>query len=153
MSHPLRRAAALASLLLAVSPCAARAEAAPGPDLPLRLAEEGRDLPPAEWRRLTAGRTVWYRIGDDLWGRERYSADGARLTFQFADGTCVEAQWTWIEPWFCFEFGPALDNAGPHCFRHIAHDGRLWALGLRGEPQAIDRIDDAPLSCGPAPVS
>lgn len=149
----MRRALALCLALLA-APAGAETLAA-RPDLPFseRLATEARDIGPAEWRRMVEGRTVWYRIGPVLWGREHYHPGTNRITFQFTDGTCVEAVWDYADPWYCFDFGPALEGAGPHCFRHLEHEGRLFALGRGGEPQEIDRIDGAPLSCGPAPSS
>ncbi|MEC9434243.1 MAG: hypothetical protein VYD87_15185 [Pseudomonadota bacterium] len=121
------------------------------PGLTERLETEGRDLSLAEWRALTNGRTVWYRIDGELWGRESYRQDG-RVTFQFPDGECLDAAWDYQDPWFCFDFGQALGGV-PHCFRHIRLEDRLYALGRSGAPQAIDRIDGAPIACGPSPSS
>lgn len=136
-------------LLLLAAPAAAEPEAAPPPD----LAEAGEDLSPEEWRRLVAGRTVWYRIGEAIWGRERYAADADRVVFQFPEGDCVEGTWIYAAPWYCFDFGDAAGLAGLHCFRHLRHEGSLWALGMAGEPQRVERIDDTPLTCGPDAVS
>ncbi|MGM0584538.1 MAG: hypothetical protein ACQEUZ_07795 [Pseudomonadota bacterium] len=134
--------------LLAALPVSAQ-EGAPGRE---ELTEQGEDIPLGEWRAMTAGRTVWYRIGEDLWGRERYHAGTDRVTFQFPDGECLEAVWFHDPPWYCFDFGGALGGGPPHCFRHLRHEGELWALGLSGgAPQRIIRIDDLPLSCGPSP--
>lgn len=146
----LAHALALAALaVLALSPGPAAAAADPPPD----LAEAGEDIPPDEWRAIAAGRTVWYRIGDSLWGRERYALEADRVVFQFPDGMCVEGAWTYVEPFYCFDFGPALAGDGPHCFRHVRHEGALWVIGLAGDPQAVDRIDSTPLACGPDVVS
>jgi hypothetical protein len=142
----------LTTLGLAAALCAGLAAAA-GAQTPARerLAEAGEDIPLAEWREMVEGRTVWYRIGEALWGRERYRGDGT-VTFQFPDGECLEAAWFHDPPWYCFDFGGALGGGPPHCFRHLRLDGELWALGLSGgAPQRIERIDSAPLACGPSP--
>ncbi|MFO7856354.1 MAG: hypothetical protein R6V44_14295 [Paracoccaceae bacterium] len=140
-----------ACLVLALfgAPAAAEPEAPVPPD----LAEAGEDLSPAEWRRLVAGRTVWYRIGEAVWGRERYASGADRVVFQFPDGECVEGGWVYLDPWYCFEFEAGEGLGGPHCFRHLRHEGELWALGMAGEPQRVERIDDTPLTCGPDVVS
>ena len=139
--------------LLAVSlaaPALAGAEDAPTSE---ELAAEGRDLSPEEWQALVGGRTVWYRIDGKVWGRESYRSAPGQVTFQFPDGQCLEAEWTYTEPWFCFDFGMALGGGPPHCFRHVRHGDTLWALSRAGEPQAIDRIDQTPLACGVDPTS
>ena len=102
---------------------------------------------------LVGGRTVWYRISGEVWGREGYRGAPGQVTFQFPDGECLEASWTYSEPWFCFDFGEALGGGPPHCFRHLRHGDRLWALSRTGEPQSIDRIDATPLTCGVDPTS
>ncbi|WP_339947419.1 hypothetical protein [uncultured Albimonas sp.] len=147
-----RLARALCALLAAA--CAAPAFAGAA-DAPTReqLASEGRDLSPEEWQALVGGRTVWYRISGEVWGRESYRAEPGRVTFQFPDGECLEASWSYVEPWFCFDFGEALGGGPPHCFRHIRHAETLWALSRSGEPQSIDRIDSTPLTCGVDPTS
>lgn len=175
MNRRLTRIVRLLALpaLLAAAPLAAQTQAprvpspdrpvpaAPSPDVPApgaqpsigELERKGTDIPLSEWRAMTAGRTVWYRIGEDLWGRERYWTDRDRVTFQFPDGECLEADWFHSPPFYCFDFGDALGDGGlPHCFRHLRMDGTLWALGVIGaDPQKIDRIDGAVLSCGPSP--
>lgn len=143
--------ALLLLLALALAPPLA-AEETPAP-APPDLADTGEDIAPEDWRALVAGRTVWYRIGPDLWGRERYAVGADRVVFQFADGECVEGGWTYEAPWYCFDFQGALTGAGPHCFRHLRHDSGLWVLSLAGEAQAVVKIDATPLSCGPDVVS
>ena len=139
------------ALLLFLALAAAPAAAAEPPDRET-LAEQGEDVPLAEWRALTEGRTVWYRIGEALWGRERYLPGENSVTFQFPDGECLEARWFHEPPWYCFDFGEALGGGPPHCFRHLRFEGELWALGLSGgPPQKIERIDATPLACGPDP--
>ena len=141
---------ALALLMLLAPPAAAEETPA---DPPADLAESGEDIAPEDWRALVEGRTVWYRIGPDLWGRERYAVGADRVIFQFADGRCVEGAWTYAEPWYCFDFGDAMPGGAPHCFRHLRHDDGLWVLSVTGEPQAVERIDSTPLGCGPDVVS
>ena len=140
------RAAALATAALAA---AGTALAGAVPE-PTRLLQEGRDVPLDEWRAMTAGRTVWYRVDGEFWGRERYDREGDGVTFQFRDGECFDGSWRRTEDrWYCFDFG----FARPHCFRHLELDGEFWALGVEGGVQKIERIDDAPLACGPDVVS
>ena len=146
-----RLAGALVALLAApLSALAGAEDAEPTRD---QLAAEGRDLSPEEWQALVGGRTVWYRISGEVWGREGYRGAPGQVTFQFPDGECLEASWTYSEPWFCFDFGEALGGGPPHCFRHLRHGDRLWALSRTGEPQSIDRIDATPLTCGVDPTS
>ncbi|MEO0681815.1 MAG: hypothetical protein AAF192_15530 [Pseudomonadota bacterium] len=146
-------AAALAAALLpapgAGSPGEAEEARPSGPLLTLTLMLEGQDIAPEAWRAMTEGRTVWYRMDDEIWGRELYWPGGNRVTFQFADGRCLDAEWTFADRWYCFDFGGALGHEAAHCFRHLRHDGSLWALSAGGTPQAVDRIDETPLSCGP----
>lgn len=150
--HVAPAARLIACLLLACLGGGAAARAGtPETGLAETLRTEGRDLSLAEWRALTRGRTVWYRIDGALWGRESYREDG-RVIFQFPDGECLDAEWSYRAPWFCFDFGQALGGS-PHCFRHIELDDQLYALGRSGAPQAIDRIDDAAVACGLNPSS
>lgn len=150
----LRAVARSLAMASAFTAFAGGAAGAAGP-MPAGLAEtlesEGHDLTLQEWTAMTHGRTVWYRIDGALWGRESYRQDG-KVTFQFPDGECLDADWTYEAPWYCFDFGQALGGS-PHCFRHIRLDQRLYALGRSGAPQAIDRIDDAPIACGMDPSS
>ena len=133
---------ALAALLLA-----APALAQPAPSA-RTLAEEGEDIPYAEWRAMTEGRTVWYLIEGDVWGRESYRAGSDALVFQFPDGQCLPATWSHRDPWFCFDFQDALPDP-LHCFRHLRWEGGIWVLGDMGAVQQVDRIDASPVACGP----
>lgn len=142
-----------AGTLAALAAPALAGAGAPGDPSWETLANEGEDLSAEQWRALTDGRTVWYRIDGKVWGRESYRAAPGHVTFQFPDGECIEADWSWSEPWFCFDFGQALGGGPPHCFRHVRYEGRLWALSRSGEPQAIEKIDATPLTCGVEPTS
>ena len=124
-----------------------------GPPDAIEIISGGRDLSAEDWRALTDGRTVWYLIDGAVWGRESYRGAPGEVTFQFPDGECLPATWTWQAPWFCFDFGSALNGAAPHCFRHIRYQGQLWAVSRGGAPQAIERIDQSPIVCGKTPVS
>ncbi|MEM1314189.1 MAG: hypothetical protein AAGI51_06530 [Pseudomonadota bacterium] len=135
--------APLALLMLAL-PAAAQ-EAAP---TSRELAEDGVDIPEAEWRRMTAGRTVWYLIDGERWGRESYRAGTDEATFQFPDGQCLAAYWSYEDPWFCFDFGPAMVEP-VQCFRHLRWGEGIWVLGSDGDVQKVDRIDASPVACGP----
>ena len=126
----------------------AQAESASLPDANTLLAE-GVDIPLAEWRALTRGRTVWYFDAKGLFGREHYRAGSDEVTFQLPGGACLEASWRRDGPLYCFDFrdGP------PHCFRHLRFHGEVWVLGVGGAVQKVERIDRAPLACGPAQMS
>lgn len=101
-------------------------------------------VPLAEWRALTEGRTVWYAIDGEHWGREYFHPDRDSATFMTRDGACVTAPWAHAEGLYCFYY------TGMECFRHVRRDGRLVILPLSGGgAQEVERIDDAPLSCEP----
>ena len=141
-----------ASFLFALAAASAAASEQPAdlaPEPGAEAALHGVEIGPREWRSLTAGRTVWYSLGGALWGRESYRTDEDSVVFQFPDGQCLEAFWSWDDPWYCFDFGAALGEDGPHCFRHVRHDGELWAISRQGAPQRIERIDLSPVSCDP----
>lgn len=134
-------------LLLLAAPAAAQTVA---PDPPEELAEAGRDIPLSEWLGRAEGRTVWYYTQGGLWGRERYHPGAGYVTFQYWTGECRQARWSFSDGVYCFDFrdGP------PHCFRHLEHEGRIWALPVDGgEAQAVILIDGTDLDCGPAPSS
>lgn len=133
--------------ILLAAPAAAEPRV-PAP--PSDLAEAGRDIPPAEWRARVDGRTVWYYTGNGLWGREHYHSGAGYVTFQYWTGECRQARWSFEDGIYCFDFR----DAAPHCFRHIEHEGDIWALPVNGgAPQAVVHIDHTPLDCGPAPSS
>lgn len=126
---------------------------APLPSRDLVL-EGGVPVPPAEWRALTEGRTVWYFARDGLWGRELYrlgdaAPDGGFVTFEHRGGECLDARWRYEAGLYCFDFG-----AGPaHCFRHMRWQDRLFAISTSGDVQEVKRIDRSGVSCGAPPVS
>ena len=120
------------------------------PTPPENLAEIGRDIPLAEWKGKVEGRTVWYYTSGELWGREYYHPGAGYVTFQYWTGECRQANWTFADGIYCFDFRDKMQ----HCFRHLDHDGRVWALPVGGGPaQAVVFIDDSKPDCGPAPSS
>jgi hypothetical protein len=72
-----------------------------------------------EWREMTDGRTVWYSLNGQHWGREYFHPGGSSATFISADGECVTAPWAYADGIFCFSY------SGMDCFRHIRRDGPL----------------------------
>lgn len=127
---PLRRLLALLAL------CAAPVLAEDG--------YEGEPIAPEEWRSLTGGRTVWYTLNGEHWGREHFFADQDRATFLGADGLCVTAPWTYADGVYCFAYG------GLHCFRHLRRGTDIVVVPLgEGAEQRVERIDRTPISCEP----
>lgn len=104
------------------------------------------EIPLAEWRALTDGRTVTYHLRGRLWGREFFHPGGGRATFVSADGDCATAPWEYVDGLYCFHY------AGRDCFRHVRRGDELAAIPttLGGETQMIVEIADGPLSCAPA---
>ncbi len=137
----------LLPLLLFATPVAAQ-ELAPPP--PADLAEAGRDIPLSEWLARVEGRTVWYYTDNNLWGREYYHPGAGYVTFQYWTGECRQARWSFADGVYCFDFRDEIE----HCFRHLSHDGDIWALPTNGgKAQAVIYIDESRLDCGPAPSS
>jgi hypothetical protein len=105
---------------------------------------EGDPIPPEEWRALTAGRTVWYSLNGEHWGREYFDPERDRATFLGADGTCVTASWIYADGVYCFAYG------GMHCFRHMRRGDSIVVSPLgEGAEQTVEKIDRTPISCEP----
>ena len=121
-----------------------------------QVLREGDPIPLDAWRGMTEGRTVWYYMPDGLWGREAYlgaSGPGAEgmIVFQHRDGLCMDGDWRYVaaQMLYCFDF----HDGRAHCFQHLRWRSRVFALSLSGDLQEVKRIDDAPLACGPSPIS
>ena len=102
-------------------------------------------IPPEEWRAMVEGRTVWYSLNGEHWGREYFHPDKDSATFLARDGQCVTAPWAYAEGVYCFAY------AGMHCFRHVRRDGEIVVIPIEGDgaEQRVERIDDTPISCEP----
>jgi hypothetical protein len=127
--------AALAAIC-AVAACAAAAtDLAPG-DIA---------IPPEEWRKLTAGRTVWYSLDGRHWGKEYFHPGRDSATFVTPDGECATAPWAYADGLYCFAY------AGMDCFRHVRRGDRMLAIPFDpdGREQVIEKITDTVLSCEP----
>jgi hypothetical protein len=97
-----------------------------------------------EWRAMTRGKTVYYSLNGQHWGREYFHPEGDRATFIAANGECSTAPWVYAEGVYCFSY------TGMDCFRHVRRGEALLAVPLsQGEAQTIDRIVTEPLSCQP----
>lgn len=164
ITRPLRPAARMLALALTLGALCLAPGAAPraetartaATDLVLHdraaMLRDGAPIALEEWQAMTAGRTVWYFANGRLWGREVYRIEsdrGGEVTFQHSDGECLDANWTYADNLYCFDFG-----GGPsHCFHHIRWRGGIYAISLSGDVQEVRRIDAAPLSCGMVPLS
>lgn len=97
-----------------------------------------------EWREMTDGRTVWYTLDGQHWGREYFHPGTDSATFVSANGDCATAPWVYADGVFCFAY------TGMDCFRHIRRGDQLLAVPLSdGATQVIEKITDGPLSCEP----
>lgn len=109
----------------------------------LALADEEIQL--HEWREMTEGRTVWYSIDGQHWGREYFHPGGRTATFVAADGTCMTTSWTYANGVYCFAYG------GLNCFRHVRRGDAMFAIPTsNGTTQSIDRVTEGVLSCADA---
>jgi hypothetical protein len=127
----------LAALALLAAPALA---AGPEPgDVPIPL---------EEWREMVEGRTVWYALNGQHWGREYFHPGKDSATFLARDGQCVTAPWAYAEGVYCFAY------AGMHCFRHVRRGEEIVVIPIEGDgaEQTVERIDDTPVSCE-APLS
>lgn len=110
---------------------------------------EGEPIPPEAWRAMAAQNTLWYFAADGYWGREAYDGAGGHVVFEHRDGACLEGDWSWAEGLYCFDFA----DTRLHCFQHMRWRDRIFAVSTGGDVQEVKRIDAAPLSCGPDPMS
>ncbi len=116
--------------------------------------EGAANIPVEDWREMAAGRTLTYRVGDELWALERYAPSGNGVTLQFYDGTCLKGTWDYAAPLYCFHW----EGEGTSCFRH-ARVGREIVIietldgADTGSVQKMTGVSDVPLACGPAVTS
>ena len=135
------------AVILAFAPLAASAQS-----LAERLAVQP-NISFAEWRDLTAGKTVVYQIDGETYGFERYVSPGM-VTIRLTDGTCIDGAWYMDQANFCFDW-----QDGPlNCFHHKRLDGDIYVIGLdngveTADIQQVSRIANIPLACGPALLS
>ncbi|MBP7242244.1 hypothetical protein [Amaricoccus sp.] len=139
---------ALAALLIA-APALAAETGAGGPP-----ADGLADIPVDEWTAMSAGRTLTYTIGGELWALERYEAGSNRVGLQFYDGTCLQGAWEYTNSLYCFHW----EGEGTSCFRHARMGEQILILETRdgietGALQLMSGVSDVPLSCGPEAIS
>lgn len=145
-------AAALASALVAGSTDhVVAAEPAP-PAAP--APGEMSDIPVEDWIAMARGRTLSYAVDGEVWALERYDPVSNQVALRLSDGTCLEGVWDYSDPHYCFHWRPT----GSVCFRHVRLDDRILVLETQdgvetGAVQTMTGVSDAPVSCGPAPIS
>ena len=105
-------------------------------------------IPLEEWDSMVRGRTVTYRIGQEVWAQEVYAPHGNAVWIQLSDGTCMSGTWYHVRDTYCFDWDPALSS----CFRHVRRDGEILIIPVvDGEPagdiQTVAAINDLPLTC------
>lgn len=118
-------------------------------DLYLR-AQEAEDISSEEWFAMVAGKTVTYRIDDQLWAHETYDPNTNRVYIALADGECMQGIWTHIDGAFCF----AWEDNDFVCFRHARSGEDILIIPMQGGDmagaiQTVASIDDTGLPCGP----
>ena len=91
----------------------------------------------AEWRRLTNGNTVHYKMNGRVVGREYYPPGEYFSIFEdIASGVCYEGPWAFTEGRFCFLYA---DNF--QCFAHIRRGDKIVSKSDdSGREQIIDKI-------------
>jgi hypothetical protein len=131
------------ALICALAPVAGQAET---------LAETlatAPEITESAWREMTAGKTVVYQVYGMANGLEHYGS-GQNVTFELEDGSCLDGTWYMKGTAFCFDW----PGEGLNCFRHRQVGDDIYVVGLNsGGIQLVDRIDNTPLSCGPALLS
>ena len=100
------------------------------------VAAEGA-IDEAEWRTLTDGKTVHYKLNGRLTGREYYPPGAYFSIFEdAASGICYEGPWAYTEGRFCFLYA---DNF--QCFSHHWRAGKIVSTSdVSGREQVIDQI-------------
>ncbi len=99
-----------------------------------------------EFRDLFLGKTVTFVLGDgSIWGREYYGPDGAAVTFEHANGECLEGVWEKRGDFYCFDY-----PAGAACWLTYEIDGEIEVAAESGQVQRISEIvENDPISCRP----
>lgn len=103
---------------------------------PPLVAAEGA-IDEAEWRTLTDGKTVHYKLNGRLTGREYYPPGAYFSIFEdTASGVCYEGPWAYTEGRFCFLYA---DNF--QCFSHHWRGDKIVSTSdVSGREQVIDKI-------------
>lgn len=85
----------------------------------------------AEWRSKVDGKTVYYFIDGQFFGREYYFADSKFARFQHVSGVCLEGTWSYAaeNQSFCYEW-----PTNTACFYHAARGEEIVILPV--EPDA-----------------
>lgn len=99
----------------------------------------------AEWRKLTNGKTVHYKLNGQVTGREYYPPGEYFSIFEDAtSGVCYEGPWAFTEGRFCFLYA---DNF--QCFSHTRRGDEIVSKSdVSGREQVIDQIQNGDqLSC------
>lgn len=108
----------------------------------------GVDIPVEEWRSMSEGKTLSYKIDGRLWALEQYIPGTDRVRIQLEDGSCMDGWWEYEAPHYCFHWM----GQGTSCFRHVRLDGQVVVVESRdgvdtGMTQDMTSVSDAPLSC------
>jgi hypothetical protein len=112
-------------------------------------ASNGAPIAEREWRALTEGKTVYYSIAGEFYGREYYLPGSDQVFFQHRDGTCMRGVWSYDEPWYSFTFTLEGYQLPPHRFLHQRIGNRILIISYDPDQprQQVDRIVYAPFTC------
>lgn len=110
---------------------------------------EGVAISPQDWRALTAGKTVYYSIDGEPYGREFYVSGTNLIFFEHSDGTCLSGTWSYDAPWYSFKFTYDGYQLPPHRFRHQKTGDIIHIISDESDlpNQQVYRIAFAPFSC------
>lgn len=115
---------------------------------------KAEDIPVEEWRAMAMGRTLTYRINEEIWAFEHYFTGTNYVALQLYDGTCMQGTWDYNAPHYCYHW----EGQGTSCFRHARLGDEIIVIEtLDGIDTAMTQemieVSDAPVSCGPAITS
>ncbi|MEL6584198.1 MAG: hypothetical protein AAFQ36_10240 [Pseudomonadota bacterium] len=120
------------------------------------LRSDDRHYTSEEWNDLAAGKTLYYFIDGQFFGREYYGFTGQFVRFQHVSGICFDGQW-WHDAEaqaFCFAWPEETS-----CFHHVARGDEIVVLSAdQAEDghwgvQTVEQITPGGFSCDSALTS
>jgi len=103
-----------------------------------------------DWKDRVLGKTVYYFIDGQFFGREYYAQDGQSARFQHVSGACADGTWGYdaATQVYCLAWPSSTS-----CFHHILRDGATLIIASdpdgEGEerPQTVGSIADGGFTC------
>lgn len=104
-------------------------------------------LSPAEFQRMSEGKTMYFSRGGQVYGAEQFYTR-RRSLWQFSDGQCDHGSWHPKGSYICFVYD---QNPDPQCWHFLRRaDGRFAARSEGATAEfdiLLDHTDDRPLDC------